>query len=584
AGIQRDLPLDYPDNYQFQFQLRGDSPHNDLQFKLVDASGDNVWWVNRPRYDFPQDWTTVTYKRRHIDKAWGPSPDRELRKSARIEYTIYNAVGGKGSVCFDDLTLQTLPAQDTSPLRATVLATGTMPDSQAASAVDGREDTAWGAQLHGLQAASLTLDLGSVREWGGLVLDWRADRHAARYRIETSSDGKTWNPRAQIEDGNGGRDYIALPETEARYLRLWPEDGPWTSAWLSEARVQALSFAATSNDLLKAVAADAPKGRFPRGFVGEQSYWTILGIDGGSQQGLIGEDGAVELHRGGPSIAPFVHVRDASLKPRQGQWISWADARASQSLQDRYLPIPSVHWQHAQVELTTTAFAQGEPGHAQLVARYRLSNPTRKTLRYTLALALQPWQVNPPSQFLNTPGGYSPLRDIALEPQRILIDGKPRVYASTGEQALASHFAQDLAVLRLDELRPEAREAARTAQDDAGLASAAWAYTVELKPGESREFSWWAPLEGDDMLPADFDAAQAQARVAAHWHDKLDQVQLRVPAQGQALVDTLRTSLAHMLISRIGPRLQPGTRSYSRSWIRDGAMISEGLLRLGRDE
>ncbi|HVK50544.1 MAG TPA: coagulation factor 5/8 type domain-containing protein, partial [Pseudoxanthomonas sp.] len=47
AGIQRDLPLDYPDNYQFQFQLRGDSPHNDLQFKLVDASGDNVWWVNR---------------------------------------------------------------------------------------------------------------------------------------------------------------------------------------------------------------------------------------------------------------------------------------------------------------------------------------------------------------------------------------------------------------------------------------------------------------------------------------------------------------------------------------------------------
>ena len=47
------------------------------------------------------------------------------------------------------------------------------------------------------------------------------------------------------------------------------------------------------------------------------------------------------------------------------------------------------------------------------------------------------------------------------------------------------------------------------------------------------------------------------------------------------LADTLRTSLAHMLISRIGPRLQPGTRSYARSWIRDGVMISEGLLRMG---
>jgi len=30
--------------------------------------------------------------------------------------------------------------------------------------------------------------------------------------------------------------------------------------------------------------------------------------------------------------------------------------------------------------------------------------------------------------------------------------------------------------------------------------------------------------------------------------------------------------------------LQPGTRSYSRAWIRDGAMIGEGLLRMGRED
>ena len=32
----------------------------------------------------------------------------------------------------------------------------------------------------------------------------------------------------------------------------------------------------------------------------------------------------------------------------------------------------------------------------------------------TLVLAVRPFQVNPPSQFLNTPGGVSPIR--ALEP------------------------------------------------------------------------------------------------------------------------------------------------------------------------
>ena len=57
-----------------------------------------------------------------------------------------------------------------------------------------------------------------------------------------------------------------------------------------------------------------------------------------------------------------------------------------------------------------------------------------------------------------------------------------------------------------------------------------------------------------------------------------------MPAEGKVLVDTLRTALAHMLVSRNGPRLQPGTRSYARAWIRDGAMISEGLLRLGHGD
>jgi hypothetical protein len=39
-----------------------------------------------------------------------------------------------------------------------------------------------------------------------------------------------------------------------------------------------------------------------------------------------------------------------------------------------------------------------------------------------------------------------------------------------------------------------------------------------------------------------------------------------------------------MLLSRDGPILRPGTRSYARAWIRDGAMIGEALLRLGHPE
>jgi hypothetical protein len=60
-------------------------------------------------------------------------------------------------------------------------------------------------------------------------------------------------------------------------------------------------------------------------------------------------------------------------------------------------------------------------------------------------------------------------------------------------------------------------------------------------------------------VPQALDVAKAQAQVADQWRQKLG-VSLQVPAAGQALVDTLRTAVAHMLISRVGPRLQPGTR------------------------
>jgi hypothetical protein len=72
--------------------------------------------------------------------------------------------------------------------------------------------------------------------------------------------------------------------------------------------------------------------------------------------------------------------------------------------------------------------------------------------------------------------------------------------------------------------------------------------------------------------------------VAAIWRAKLNRVSFRVPSVAQPLIDTLRTALAHVLINRDGPALQPGARAYDRSWIRDGALTSEALLRLGHEE
>ncbi|MBC8022605.1 MAG: coagulation factor 5/8 type domain-containing protein, partial [Burkholderiales bacterium] len=110
AVARREIALAYPGNYEFTFDLRGDAPPNTLEFKLVDASGENVWWARRPDFIFPREWQPTRFRKRHIEFAWGPTADRTLVRSAAIELVVSSSRGGKGGVCFARLALRELPA------------------------------------------------------------------------------------------------------------------------------------------------------------------------------------------------------------------------------------------------------------------------------------------------------------------------------------------------------------------------------------------------------------------------------------------------------------------------------------------
>ena len=562
VGIQKAVPLAYPENYAFGFSMRGNGPRNDFQFKLVDAGGDNVWWATRPKFAPPGEWTPMQFRKRHIGKAWGPSGEVPLAASATLEFTLASGEGGKGAACFDALTLAGLPPVDDSPLSGTLRRT---PDGA-------------------------VYDLGKPREIGGAILRWSEGRAAGDYSVFLSADGKAWRLVREVRGSDGGEDYIALAEEDARYLRVTPAS-PGGPA-LSSVAMQPLAFAARPNDFMRAVAARAPRGSYPRGFSDEQPYWTIAGNDGGREQGLIGEDGAIELAKGAPAIEPFVVSGERLL--------SWADVETSQSLQDGYLPIPSAHWKHRDFGLDITAFASETERAAQLHGVYRLTNTGTTPRDYVLVLALRPFQVNPPRQFLNTVGGISTIGSATAREGVFIADGRVVQMSQKSVGGIAASFDQGDLVAKLRALDwRKARFANHGSNlaalmpglddhvdDPTGLASAALFYPMRLQPGESRSVDWRSLLYGEEALPAapPAPAATVQEQVAQAWRDKLDRVRIRVPAQGQRVVDTLRTSLAHMLISRIGPRLQPGTRSYARAWIRDGAMINEGLLRMGRED
>src|SRR5688572_31284939 len=70
AALRRALPLTLPDHYEISFELMGDAPVNDFQFKLIDASGENVWWFRRSDFAVPKSWQRIAVKQRQVEFAW----------------------------------------------------------------------------------------------------------------------------------------------------------------------------------------------------------------------------------------------------------------------------------------------------------------------------------------------------------------------------------------------------------------------------------------------------------------------------------------------------------------------------------
>jgi hypothetical protein len=579
ALAARALPLDLPANYEITFDLRGDAPINDFQVKLVDASGENVWWFRRQNFAFPREWQKVKIKKRQVDFAWGPTDDRTLRRSARIEFVVAaGRGGGAGSIFVGNLALRELPPERTTWGVPTMLASSATPAGEPILAVDGKPATAWQSDPATGREQHLTLDFGEPREFGGLVLRWQPGTFASRYDVQFSDDGREWKTVRSVTTGRGDLDPLLLPDAETRYVRLALHDGPATTYALAEVEVRDLAFGASPNAFFEAVAREFRRGYFSRGFSGQQTYWTIVGVDGGSDSGLLSEDGALEVARGGFSIEPFVRV--------DSRVVTWADVATTQSLRDGYLPIPSVTWRQPRWTLKVTSFAAGNRARSRLFATYELRNLGDRPLSLELVLAIRPSQVNPPAQFLNAPSGVAPISDIAWKDGVLTVNGERTVIPlHTPRKVGAFPFDNGPLVKRLDD---PAWKGGHEVHDAFGYATTALSYPLTIAAGASATIAVVVPLSGPAItdVRADRDAdkwvAREQDRVAALWRRELNDVVIKGPAAAQPTLDTLRTAFAHLLLTRDGPILRPGTRAYARSWIRDGTMIAESLMRLGR--
>ena len=418
----------------------------------------------------------------------------------------------------------------------------------------------------------LTVDYGVPREFGVLALRWRSGAAASRYAIALSDDGEHWHDVRRVDRARGDLQSHWLPDSEARFVRISVDEPAAKVVALAELELRA---PVEANAFFAELAKEAPRGRYPRSYLGQQTYWTVLGVDGGRTASLLSEDGVLEPVPGVGALEPFLIV--------YGKVLGWADVRSSHTLQGCDLPMPSVHLRAGDLALDTSAFGDGTPDAAQALARYRVRNPGPDERQVTLALAWRPFQANPPTQFLAHPGGASAIDALDWDGQVLTVNGAPRLRALVAPSAVR---LEPLAAGPVGDWLREPRPSPAPVHlaDPAGFASAALLFDLRLAAGEEREVAVALPVDGAPMASAGADVAAAEARAVAHWRARLDRVRISGPAEVEEVARTLRASLGHILVNRSAAALQPGPRAYARSWIRDGALTSSALLRLGQDD
>lgn len=319
AIARQRVDLDLPANYQIVFRMRGEAPPENLELKLLESGGENVWWRNRRNFEFPAAWTLLKTKKRQIEFAWGPQHRDAIRHVESFEIVVTAGSGGKGTVWFSDPAVEPLPVVTEEPLHFT----------------------------------TSHIDLGMKREIGGLRIDWTTEPHDFGVMLDGVAQNATKTSR-----------FVWLPESEARQITI-------TGGSVREVIVEPPSWAPGQNDFWSIVAKDAPRGAYPRYLIGQQAYWTVIGADIADNEALIGEDGNVEPFKGGDSIEPALIVK--------GKRLTWADVKITHALAEGDLPIPSVTWKGpGGVSMTLTAAVSNS---SMLQLRYRITGNAKLDLQ-----------------------------------------------------------------------------------------------------------------------------------------------------------------------------------------------------------
>ncbi len=554
--MRRIFPMTLPTTFAWGYQLRGEGPPNHFECKVASTGGFNVWRYTRQDFTLPKNWQAVVMNERDMLFAWGPNGGGAASEIEAIEFVIAAGPGGKGHIDVADAYL----IDQTMRSPAAVSSSSESPHHLAGEVLS--DDLGEWRALPDDTQPWWSIDFGRNQRFGGLTIHWPAGLPPRAYRLEISADTKTWQPLFEAKQARGLLSHVPTPAAETRYLRLVFESA--SHAALRFIQWQPDAFSQTPNEFIHSVARDYPRGWHPRYWHREQSYWTPVGSPEGKRRALINEEGMVEVDEGAFSLEPMI-LSTSGL-------FTWADMSIKVGLAADGMPLPVVTWSHEDLCLDIMPWVDGLGDDLTLHVRYHLQMLIPESVK-SLAIAIRPFQVNPPWQAFRNLGGVCSVHSIRQELSAMHIDGRIIHGHPRPSHCGAASFEEGgvLAYLAEGKIPPSS-----PVNDPSERASGVflWDIPAGVKECEVTVSMPYAPQKHSSFFTTRKDMYD-------QWKKTLGMVEWNVPSCAANAFDCWRTCAGHILINRDGPAMQPGPRRYTRSWVRDCVIMGSALAKAG---
>jgi len=468
----------------------------------------------------------------------------------------------------------------------------------AEKAIDGDMCTRWSSKF--IDPQWISIDLCESKTINRVILHWEK-AYGKYYQIHVSQDGETWYKVFSTDNGGNGKqdvimctdvitfttDVITFAPISARYVRMGGilRGTQWGySLWEFEV------FETEALPIDPIPFPPVPNRYYPRWFYyNELNYWTVVGSPDSEAESLFSDDGMIGNPKRDFCLGPPLTI-GFSLMPYltttiEGKLITAFDTETiTHSLEDGYLPFPEVKWYYKDIEFSQKVFPyQANEGDSRNYIWYSLENKGTSTVSGKLYLTIRPFQVTPWWMF----GGLEKIWSIEeMEgSNRFKINGNNGFSAITVPDDFGAIAYEDGGIIDdvMDFIGKGVLPPTTTVTSTGGYASAALAYTYSLAPGGKQDFMFVIPMDksiDDSDLPSTptevlsaFDESKAMRKGI------LDNIEIDLP--NQDIVNTFKSNVAYILVQKDGEALQPGSGSYDRSWMRDGADMGAALLRTG---